>query len=105
MLIELFLNPRVSRASGGFLGGHGPSPGPGEAGSSGFGKLGGRRGFARELGVVPLLPFILLMWDFFISFLIARCLLAAQELIKALPAPSCLTHGGEVWGGRSCFKG
>lgn len=40
----------------------------GVAGSSGFGKLSrrrGGRGFAHELSTFPLVPFMLLMWDFF----------------------------------------
>lgn len=51
--------------------------------------LQGQQGLGHELGVFLLVPFMLLTWDFF-----GNCLLAAPELIKALPSPSCLARSG-----------
>lgn len=107
MLIELLFDLRISQASGCFLGTRGPSRGLAVAGGSGFGKLssrGGGRGFCSRARCVSSCTFDAVdVGFFFFFFFLENCLVAALELTKALPSPSCLTLG-EGWGRQELFQ-
>lgn len=91
MLTEPFLDLRISKASSCFSGTRGTSCGPGGTGSSGFGSsaTAGAAGAWSRARCVSSCTFYAVDVGFF-----GNCLLAAPELIKALPSPSCLARGG-----------